>query len=244
MSLEQVADAASVFTYPIFQFDRNDRPELIGSSVAVEFDDKYFLCTAKHVIERLDRSRPTYCPNSNLSKKGTFIELNGIYRYSEDADGIEFDLSLIDVSMNKDNFSFLNKSIISLGSKFRQTSYNVLLGYPLSKNKPTKSIDSTRKEATSKFQPVGVKLDSNIAFSQFRGIKKSVHIGFRYNLDYKKQLLPFPRGMSGCGVWNVPSVYKPNEFYLAGIFIEYHRKEKVGFATKSKYIIKLSEQFV
>ena len=96
----------------------------------------------------------------------------------------------------------------------------------------------------SGFQAVGVKFDSKNEFSQFKGMKKTIHIGFRYNLDANKQLLPFPRGMSECGVWNVPSVYKPKEFYLAGIFIEYHKNEKVGFATKSKYIANLSEQFV
>jgi hypothetical protein len=189
MSLEQVADAASTFTYPICQFNRSNRPALIASSVAVELDGKYFLCTAKHVIDSLDKSLPTYCPNSNLSQKGTFIQINGNGILTEDADGVEFDLSLIDVSMIKDNFSFLNKSKIALGSDFKKTSYNVLLGYPLSKNKPTKSIDPRRNEVMSGFQAVGVKLDSKIEFFQFKGMKKTVHIGFRYNLDANKQLL-------------------------------------------------------
>ena len=244
MSIEQVGNAVSIFTYPIFQINRNNRPELVASSVAVELDGKYFLCTAKHAIEGLDKSRLTYCANSKLSQKGTFIQLNGKGIFTEDANGIEFDLSLIDISMIKDNFCFLNRSKLALGSGFSRSSYNVLLGYPLSKNKPTKSIDPEHNEVMTGFLTVGVKLDSNIEFSQFQGMKSNVHIGFRYNLDYKKQPLPFPRGMSGCGVWNVPSVYNPKEFYLAGIFIEYHKKEKVGFATKANYIIKLSEQFV
>jgi hypothetical protein len=192
----------------------------------------------------LNKSRPIYCANSNLFQKGTFIKLNGKFIFTQDADGVEFDLCLVDISTIKDRFSFLNKSKIALGSGFSRGSFNVLLGYPLSSNKSTKSFDPDHNEVITGFQTVGVKLDSKIKFSQFQGIKGNVHIGFRYNFDHEKQILPSPRGMSGCGVWNIPSVYNTNDFYLAGIFIEYHKKEKVGFATHANYIRKLSGQFI
>lgn len=56
MSVEKAGKMASFYTYPIFQLNINDRPELIASCVAVEIDDRYFLSTAKHTLNSLDDS--------------------------------------------------------------------------------------------------------------------------------------------------------------------------------------------
>ena len=243
-AIEQVGESVSIFTYPIFQENINSRPELVASSVAIELDGKYFLCTARHVIEGLNKSLPTYCANSNLSQGGIFIELNSKVIFTKNSKNVELDLCLIDISAIKEKFIFLNGSKIALDSNFSGKSFNVLLGYPISQNKGMKAIDPSRNEVTTGFLTVAVKLDSNIDFLNFKGKTEYAHVGFRYHVDYEKQILPFPRGMSGCGVWNIPSVYDTENFSLAGIFIEYHKKEKIGFATKANYIKKLSTDFV
>ncbi len=43
MSIDQIQKDLEYFTYPIFQENRNNRPELVASSVAVEIGGSHFL---------------------------------------------------------------------------------------------------------------------------------------------------------------------------------------------------------
>ncbi len=121
---------------------------------------------------------------------------------------------------------------------------HLVLGYPISKNKVSKTVNPESNEVKTGFQTIVVKIDRKIKMSIFVGKNDGVHLGFRYNLDHLKQKLPFSRGMSGGGVWYIPNIYNLNRFYLNGIFIEYHKKEKVGIATKARYLKRLAEKNV
>ena len=242
-SIEQIQKNLEYFTYPIFQENRNNRPELVASSVAVELGGSHFLCTAAHVLKSIDDNRPVYIANSNINKKVSFVGLNGKAIFAKQTNETDFDLCLINVNAIKDNFNFLSERKITRSNEFRQGSLQLLLGYPLSKNKVTKTINPKLNEVKTGFLTVGVKIDRNINLSHFEGKKENIHIGFRYNIDYMKQKLPFPRGLSGGGVWYIPNIYELKRFYLAGIFIEYHKNEKVGIATKAQYIKSLAEQY-
>lgn len=240
-SIEHIQKELEYFTYPIFQENRNNRPELVASSVAVELGGSHFLCTAAHVLKSIDDNRPTYTANSNLNKKGSFVGLNGKVIFTKRTNETDFDLCLINVNEIKDNFNFLSERKITRDNEFRQGSLQLLLGYPLSKNKVTKTVNPELNEVKTGFLTIGVKIDKDIKLSLFDGKKENVHIGFRYNIDYMKQILPFPRGLSGGGVWYIPNIYDLKGFYLAGIFIEYQKEEKVGIATKALYIKNLAE---
>jgi len=243
-SIEQIQKDLEYFTYPIFQENRNNRPELVASSVAVELRGSHFLCTAAHVVKSIYDNRPVYTANSNLNKKGLFFELDGKVIFTKQKNERDFDLCLINVNAMKENFNFLSERKIKRDSEFRQGSLKLLLGYPLSKNKVTKTINPEINEVKTGILTIGVKIDQNINLSHFDGKKENVHIGFKYNKDHMKQKLPFPRGLSGGGIWYIPNIYDLNRFYLTGIFIEYHKKEKVGIATKAQYLKRLAEQYV
>jgi hypothetical protein len=244
LSIDQIQKDLEYFTYPIFQENRNNRPELVASSVAVEIGGSHFLCTASHVLMSLDDNRPTYIANSNLHKKGALVSLRGKAVFTKRVNETDFDLCLFDVTEIKENFNFLSERKITRESKFRQGSLQILLGYPLSKNKVTKTVNPESNVVETGFQTIGVKIDRKIKMSSFVGKNEGIHLGFTYNLDHLKQKLPFPRGMSGGGVWHIPNIYNLNRFYLTGIFIEYHKKEKVGIATKAQYLKSLAEKYV
>ncbi len=243
-SIEQIQKDLEYFTYPIFQENRNNRPELVASSVAIELGGSHFLCTAAHVLKSIDNKRPIYVANSNINEKGSFVGLNGKAIFTKQTNKTDFDLCLINVNAIKDNFNFLSERKITRSNEFRQGGLQLLLGYPLSKNKVTKTINLELNEINTGFLTICVKIDRNIKLSHFDGKKENIHIGFRYNRDYMKQKLPFPRGLSGGGIWYIPNIYELKKFYLAGIFIEYHKNEKVGIATKAQCITILSEQYV
>jgi hypothetical protein len=57
----------------------------------------------------------------------------------------------------------------------------------------------------------------------------------------KKQKPVHPRGCSGGPYWFVPDKFKLDNFYLAGVFIEYYAKSSVAFVTKIEQVIALIE---
>ena len=58
LSIEQIKNDLEYFTYPIFQENRNGRPELVASSVAIELGGSNFLCTAAHVLKNINENQP------------------------------------------------------------------------------------------------------------------------------------------------------------------------------------------
>ena len=244
LSLNTVENDLEYFTYPIFQWDNNNRPELIATSVAVQLGGSYFLCTAAHVLENRD-GRPLFIGNSKVDKKGSLIGLTGkvVYSKRDFSSETDYDLCLIDVRPIKDKLHFLNQEKIKIGPLVGRSAIHILLGYPISKNKTTRIVNTDTNEVKTGFQTVAVKVDENIDLSIFEGINSRAHIAFNYNVDHLKQPLPFPKGISGGGIWHVPNIYDLRKFYLAGIFIEYHAKEKIGICTKALFIKSLSEKF-
>lgn len=107
MTINQLQMAIENFTYPIFQMNRNNRFELIASSVAIELGGAHFLCTAAHVIEH----GSLYIGNSKTEKKGQFISLKGdsIFTKKESESEIDFDLCLIDADKIKNKLNFCKK---------------------------------------------------------------------------------------------------------------------------------------
>jgi len=246
LSMEQIKSELEYFTYPIFQENRNGKPELIASSVAIELGGSNFLCTAAHVLKNINDNQPILLGDSTTHKTGSLVDLDlsGKAIFTKQAHESDVDLCLINLNAIKENLNFLNERKITMGNDFRSGGIHLLLGYPLSKNKVTKIINLKLNEVKTRYLTVGVKIDGSINLSHFDGKKGNIHFGFRYDIDHMKQALPFPKGLSGGGVWYVPNIYEMKRFYLAGIFIEYHKKDKVGIATKAQYIKRLAEQFV
>lgn len=120
---------------------------------------------------------------------------------------------------------------------------HLLQGFPRSKNKVSKITNPITNEVRTGYLTIGVKVDPQINLSNFEGKNNTTHLGFKYNLDQNNQTLTFPKGISGGGIWHLPSIYELQHIYLAGIFIEYHKTKKVGIGTKACYIMQLFEKF-
>ncbi len=108
MSIDQIQKDLEYFTYPLFQENRNNRPELVASGVAIEIGESHFLFTASHVLKSIDDKRPTYIANSNLHKKGFLVNIKGKAIFTKQTNETDFDLCLFDVTEIKENFNFLS----------------------------------------------------------------------------------------------------------------------------------------
>lgn len=245
LSINQIQKDLEHFTYPIFQKNRNNRFELIASSVAIKLGGVHFLCTASHVLEKRF-SRPLFIGNSKTDKKGEFVSIRGNAIFTKQKSELEadFDLCLIDIHKIKNKLNFLNERRIKRGPSISKKGMHLLQGYPLSKNKLTKITNADTNEVKTGYLTIGLKIDETINLSNFEGKNNNTHLGFKYNVDASKQALACPRGISGGGIWHIPNIYELHNFYLAGIFIEFDKKEKVGIGTKAIYIKRLSEKLL
>lgn len=55
-------------------------------------------------------------------------------------------------------------------------------------------------------------------------------------------MAPDPSGISGCGLWYVPSYFESiPRFFLTGIMIEHHKEKNAMVATKAGFVLALAE---
>jgi len=71
--------------------------------------------------------------------------------------------------------------------------------------------------------------------------KKTPDFNTRFELFPDGNYVTHPRGCSGAGYWFFPDRYDLGKMFLAGVFIEYHKNDDVGFVTKVDEVIKFIE---
>lgn len=257
LAFAQIQKDIKSFTYPIFtqkiKENQSERPEQVASGVAVKFKGNHFLCTAAHVLENnFLNGQDVILPNAltlTINSANTkFIELEIVDSIFTKKEKKDFDLCLINVDKIKDNFNFIDENKITHGDQFTQNSIQILLGFPSTKNEPPNKYSKNfgKNEIETGYQMVQIKLDSSINFNTYNK-NKNIHIAFKYRVGYdidgisKYGALTSLRGVSGGGVWIVPTIFEPRKIYLAGILIECYNKE--AFATKALYLKKLYSEW-
>lgn len=237
--------STKAYTYPIYIMNDNKRPELVATSVAISISGKIFLCTAAHALLSIHQEkRNAFIGTADLYESGEYIELTEQAIYSTADNKVEFDICLIGAESLRAKIRFLDAARLAGGDAFGEKSIQTIQGYPCSRNKPTKTIDPTTHTVTSNLYTVGVRLDHSINFRSFNK-HKSAHVAFKYDKGFDEAGmvdLLHPKGMSGCGIWNIPTPANPGTPSLVGIFIEYHKSGDVCFATRARFIKDLARK--
>lgn len=234
LTMKQSETVLNRFTYPVFVNQRNDRPDLIASSVAVELCEMIFLITASHVLDEVQSvESPFY-----LGVEQGFVALQGEFIRSKAEPRDNFDIAFLEIPRKfaeDHNIEWLGEGSVIVRQLFDSPHLTVVHGYPCSKNKQIKALKGGTKFKSYAYS-YGGKVDKE--FSSWEKFEK--HEDFHICMSYGKARSsdgmivtpPSPSGLSGGGLWIIPDSFKPESVYLTGIFIEYYGNDKVSFSTK------------
>ncbi|MCE7915735.1 MAG: hypothetical protein DYH15_13975 [Nitrosomonas sp. PRO4] len=227
------------FTYPVFVNAKNERPDLIASSVIICLDSRTFLITASHVLDQISNANSPFY----IATEGEFVALEGQFIRSVNSYKDNYDIAFIELDkefVNRNGINSLREEYLMINKHFELVHLSLIHGYPCSKNKQGKALNGGTKFQSYAFTYCG-KVDKS--FNEWDKYEKlsSVHTCMNYGKarDINGEIItpPSPRGISGGGLWLVPNSFSPTNVYLEGIFIEYYQKDSISFSTKIRWIV-------
>jgi len=258
--LEEAGELLNSYVIPIFCLDKFERPEMEGTGFFLEHNLRIYFITASHVIDAIQSTNSHFVIAMNTEMFS--LPLSGSKRTVNTKDEVadsQFDLAAIPVSPKFDYYEQCQKLAIplnktTLSKSFPKVDMQILQGFPSSKNKTAKCLDNNTKHFSAGLWTYSFNFSDNCDYPSFNKIK-----GSHYPIHWPKkvqgqkiqgkeiqaqgQIGVHPRGCSGGPYWFIPDQSKINEFYLAGVFIEYYEKPEIAFVTKIEHVIELVEQF-
>ena len=232
-AMKQAQEIANSYTYPVFVSDAKNKPDLIGSSVIIKLNDRYYSITASHVLTNVLDSGSQFI----IGIDGKYVSIIGEFVYSSHDSKDHFDIAFIELSSNfvkKNNILYLQQSKLLLDQ--HQVHIAFIHGFPCSKNKQTKALLGTKKFKLKAYSYAGV-IKSDFYDWEKLGKIESIHTCMTYRKTSNMNTPTNPRGISGGGLWLVPNLHEATEIYLDSILIEYHESYKVTFSTKIRHIV-------
>jgi hypothetical protein len=215
--------------------------EAFGSGVFFEIEDNHYLITAGHCIRQ---------NGANISvgilDKGRFTFLKGTVVLEQGKDN-KIDVAVVKLSNEsviicKHNYGFITQTHLLENRTITEETEYLIVGHPISKT----SIDYKRKKI--KYEPLGYlsksredKYYGKLGFNK----QQSILLSFNrrrscFMFEGGMNISPNPKGISGCGLWYIPSYFTEEiTFKLAGIMVEYHNELNTVVATKNEVIIPL-----
>ncbi|MBB1437532.1 hypothetical protein H5202_02370 [Shewanella sp. SG41-4] len=246
--LKEAGELLDSYVVPIFCLDKFNRPEMEGTGFFLEYNLGIYFITASHVIDAIQSAKSHFIiaihtEMFQLSLAGSKRTVNS---ESEVADS-QFDLAAIQINPENDNYEQCQKLAIptnktTLNKSFLNVDMQILQGFPSSKNKTAKCLNNQTKHFSGALWTYSFNFFQNCNFSKFNKEAGS-HYPIHWSKKIKGQKTLHPRGCSGGPYWFIPNKNKINEYYLAGVFIEYYEKDEIAFVTRIEHAIELVQQF-
>lgn len=205
-----------------------------GSSVLFSNGGNNYLITAAHCIKQSKQ-----IIKIGVMISGNFYFIKGFVCMMPGPDK-NIDLAVVKleddiVIILKKAYRFLNKTHVVFNANIMDESDYLIVGFPNSKT----TIDYAKKKIKSEPLVYIAKEKSNDGYTKMK-IKKHTNTLLRFNrrkssfiLEGEMNMSPVPDGISGCGLWYIPSYFTTNPtFKLSGIMIEHYDKENMVLATK------------
>ena len=234
---------------PVYGSNNQGRPRHIGSCLLVSINDEKYLVTAAHII---DWSAETFLYVAG-EKKLVEVGIGCKWILTNKVGGLRVE--------DKFDFGFLRLSdgqVEELGEVVYFEEGQVFIGEPSGKlvvavgylNSRNKKIRSdARAVPKNPLSYCGVLIHNKNIFEKV-GLDSSTHFLVKFEKESKDEYgklvsTPPPKGVSGGGLFYVcnfssPSIYKPGSKLigkLAGVLIEYKKKEKVLIAVRMSIVI-------
>ncbi|ENK2265388.1 hypothetical protein HJ055_15950 [Vibrio parahaemolyticus] len=229
--IKNAEQTAANFTYPIFTVGRNDKPDLIGTSVIIEVDGTVYLLTAAHVLD-VAKSMGMIAIGVN----GQIIPINSEWVFASQLDGMEFDVAFTELNLDLVNkVQVLPSSNLLSVQPDKGEHFCFVNGFPASKNKQNQALRLTDKFASKSYSFVSYLKDD---FQQWSEVKKDPgwHYCSAHGKKHGNQAPLKPNGLSGGGLWVIPNIAAP-QLYLGGIFIEHYKHKEVSFSTRIDKVV-------
>ncbi|TGL75983.1 hypothetical protein [Leptospira yasudae] len=237
---------------PIFDI-QNEKAVHFGSGILLELSNRKFIISASHVL--ID-DNPKIC----IPIKRKIVNINGEIRgtrlpKSNDRTDDRIDIAFMELDKEsaaeiENEYIFLRSSDLGLSLDINTPNVFFIYGYPCTKVKKREDIKEIKAQPFLYFDT-----NKNITALEFQktGTNPDFHVLIRYEkktlqtLDGIRQVGPKLNGMSGCGLWCVPSfLTDPNNYVnrvLAGILIEYFAKDmKILVSTRIDLVIEAMRQ--
>ncbi|MCL1068121.1 hypothetical protein L2735_15130 [Shewanella olleyana] len=246
--LKEAGELLDSYVIPIFCLDKFDRPEMEGTGFFIEKNLRVYFITASHVIDAIQfaESRFVIALETEIFSLSLLGSKRTVKIGTEVADS-QFDIAAIPILPESNYYNRCIKLAIpvsktTLNRHFSKVDMQILQGFPSSKNKTAKRLNNQTKHFSGVLWTFSFNFFQNCDFSKYNKIPGS-HYPIHWSKKINGQKTLNPRGCSGGPYWFIPNKRKVNEFYLAGVFIEYYEKSDVAFVTKIEHVIELVEQF-
>ena len=239
----------SSFPVGIYVVDRDGYPELVGTGFFVRYGGALFLVTAFHLVRTLYNARRDFGVGCNFkvnkfSFKGVLTN-NDFARFGkfDDTDIAAFCIRPAEPRYSEFSACAINHSQSIDGLYFPGgVAYCFLSGLPLSKNKKSKwSVDKTGATA-HRLVSFEYKLAEASALTRI-GKDPQDFIGLKWTRRQRNgENSVHPKGCSGAPVWFVKRRATDMGLYLTGIFIEFHKREKILIFTRIERLYDLLDK--
>jgi hypothetical protein len=220
---------------------KEDSIDAVGSSVLFRRENRYYLITAGHCIKQDGEMIKI-----GVLDKRDFRRLGGkVVIAKGEGDKTDIGIILLDEPSREAcirNYTFLDDYNIMQNQWLPDEKDYLIAGYPLSKV----SIDHKRKQIKVGLMPYLSKSRPAILYESM-GYPKNQNLLLTYDRRRSgfiaggdMNMSPYPKGLSGCGVWYIPNYFVENiqnvKFNLSAILIEYHPSRRTIVATKFEVI--------
>lgn len=198
----------SVFVIQIFR-KIESRILPLGSGILLNKGDKYYIMSAKHNFEDIDKSKVGFYINKEFQS----IQLSNSFSSGNDVISYRLDDVLIE-KFKENDYKFLSQNQISYNHSFRDDFRYYMIGYPESQNKIKWN---TGELMENPFEYVTQKKSNSL----IEGDEIELEFHRRKLLTSKnecKQTAPLPYGNSGCGLWS----YEEDKLNLVGIMVRFN----------------------
>jgi len=227
--------AVDKYTYPVFT-DKNNKPDLIASCLILEVESKYYLVTASHVVKNINTTFVIGVEGNLLPITGEFICSNS---FQDKSSVGNFDIAYIELDselISKNKIIPLGQNKLIMFDRQNSPPIAFIHGFPNSRNKQKKALWNTQKFKLKAYAYAGI-IDINFKDWDKYNKRKDNHTCMSYRATSTNNIPTHPRGISGGGLWIVPNILEPNNYFLDSILIEYYDRDKIVFATKVSKVI-------
>ncbi|SDW96560.1 hypothetical protein [Nitrosomonas communis] len=124
LCMREVEDILNSFTYPVFINAKNERPDLIASSVVISLDSRNFLITASHVLDQIENANSPFY----IAKKSNFVALIGEFIRSISKDKDHFDIAFLELNnefVDKNAINVLSESSLMINRHFNRPTTSI-----------------------------------------------------------------------------------------------------------------------
>lgn len=230
---KRLAQKLSQYTPQLFLINQS-HPIPRASSILIQVKGKYFIVTARHVIEGTSIRDIKICLNQE------YITLGGNWYYPN-VDRLDLAVMPLDkdsINIISEYFNFYQLDSINPDHKISQNQQFFVFGYPCSKTKVVKQLQKIKTKAYITYTKLQDK-----SFCNKLNIHPNVHLLLNLNKKTLKSsetgytiTPPEQYGMSGSGIWHIPNAnYNLDDIpvILSGIYIEYHQPQNSIVATRT-----------